>query len=118
MAATDLRLANHCRLIRVSRRVGLVEQDRAGGPAVGKGEPVQLVEDAGEGRGGESGDGERAEVMLAQTRFEPAGQWLVDQDRVEIHGRLGHAHALAAGRDRRMEIGQRLAVIEPADFRH
>ena len=35
----------------------------------------------------------------AEPRLEAAGQRLVDQQRVEVHRRLGHAHALAPGRD-------------------
>ena len=54
----------------------------------------------------------------AEARFEPARQVLVDQDGVEIHRRLGHAHALAARRDAGMQVGQRLAVIEPVGLGH
>ena len=42
----DLRLANHCRRMLGEQpgRVGLVEADRPGGPAIGEGEPIELVE--------------------------------------------------------------------------
>ena len=57
-------------------------------------------------------------MRAAEPWLEAARQVLVDQDGVEIHRRLGHAHALATGRDAGMQVGQRLAVIEPVGFRH
>ena len=99
-------------------RVGLVEADGARRPAIGKGEPVEIVEQAGPGLRREAHDGERAQMRAAEPRLEAAGQILVDQDGVEIHRRLGHAHALAAGRDAGMQVGQRLAVIEPLGLGH
>ncbi len=70
-------------------RFGLVEQDRPCRPAIGEGEPVQLVENAGIGCGRESDDGQRAQVMGAEPRLEPAGQRLVGEERVEIDGISG-----------------------------
>ena len=99
-------------------RVGLVEHDRPRRPAILEGQPVQFVEQAGKGRARESDDGERAQVMVAQARFEPARQRLVGQQRVKVHRRFRHAHALAAGRNRAVQVGQRLGVIEPADLWH
>ena len=57
-------------------------------------------------------------MRAAEPRLEAAGQILVDQDGVEIHRRLGHADALAAGRDAGMQVGQGLAVIEPGGLGH
>ena len=57
-------------------------------------------------------------MRAAEPRLEAAGQILVDQDGVEMHRRLGHAHALAAGRDAGMQVGQRLGVIEPLGLGH
>ena len=57
-------------------------------------------------------------MRAAEPRLEPAGQILVDQDGVEMHRRLGHAHALAAGRDAGMQVGQRLGIIEPLGLGH
>ena len=57
-------------------------------------------------------------MRAAEPRLEPAGQILVGEDGVEMHGRLGNAHALAAGRDAGMEIGQRLGIIEPVGLGH
>ena len=116
----DLRLANHWRRMRAEHlgRVGLVEADRARRPAIGKGEPVELVEQARPGLRRKAHDGERAQMRAAEPRLEPAGEVLVDQDGVEMHRRLGHAHALAPGRDAGMQIGQRLGIIEPFGFGH
>ena len=99
-------------------RVGLVEADRARRPAIGEGEPVEIVEQARPGLRRETHDGQRAQMGAAEPRLEPAGQVLVDQDRVEVHRRLGHAHALAPGRDAGMQVGQRLGIIEPVGFGH
>jgi hypothetical protein len=76
-------------------RVGLVEQDRAGGPAIGKGQPVQLVEQAGRRRGREAGDGQDAQMRRSQARFQPAGERLIGEQRIEIDRRLGDADAMA-----------------------
>ena len=98
--------------------VGLVEADRARRPAIGEGEPVQIVEQARPGLRREAHHGQGAEVGAAETRFEPARQLLVCEDRVEVHRRLRHAHALMPGGDAGMQVGQRLRVIEPFGFGH
>ena len=56
--------------------------------------------------------------VIAEARLQPAGERLIGQQRVEIDRRFGHADAMPFGRNAGMEIGQRLAVIEPAAFRH
>ena len=100
------------------RRVGLVEHDRAGRPAIGEGQPVELVEEAG-GRGGRKpDDGQHPQMRVAQHRLEAAGQRLVGQHRVEMHRDFGDADALAFGRDGRVQIGQRLRVVEPGALGH
>ena len=95
----DLRLANHWR-----RMLGrapwmasvLSRQDRARRPAIGKGQPVQIVEQAGPGLRRKAHDGQRAQMRPPKPRLEAAGQILIDEDGVQMHRRLGHAHALAA----------------------
>ena len=57
-------------------------------------------------------------MRIAQHRLEAAEQGLVGQHGVEIHRNFGHANALALGRNRRMQIGQRFLVIEPSEFGH
>ena len=80
-------------------RVGLVEQDRAGRPAIGKGKPVEIVEQAGRRRGRKADDGEDAQMLGAKARFEPAGQRLIGEQRIEIDRRFRHTNAVAFGRD-------------------
>ena len=98
--------------------VQLVHENGPGRPAIGKGQPVQLVEQARRRDAGKPGDRQDAEVMITQTRLQPAGQRLVGQERVEIDRHLGHAHAMTVGRNRRMQVGQRSGVIEPVAVRH
>src|ERR1700741_4766676 len=51
-------------------------------------------------------------------RLKDAGQWLIGEQRVEIHGDFGHSDPMPLGRDRRVQIGQCLLVVEPGTFRH
>src|SRR3546814_2972419 len=57
-------------------------------------------------------------MRIAQSRFEPAGQRLVGQQRIEIDRDLRDTDAVPLGRDGRMQVGQRLGVIEPGAFGH
>ena len=57
-------------------------------------------------------------MRAAEPRLETAGEILVGEDGVEIHRRFGDADTLAPGRDARVQVGQRLAVIEPVGLRH
>ena len=98
--------------------VGLVECDRPRRPAVGKGEPVEVFENPGVGRGWKPHDGQRAQMCPPEPRLEPAGQCLVDQNCIEIHRHLGKADAMAPGRDAGMQVRQGPLVREPKGFRH
>ena len=100
------------------RRVGLVDQDRPRGPAIRERQSVQIIEQAGRGRGRKAGDGEDAEVLIAKAWLQPAGQRLISQQRVEIDRRLGNTDAMTFRRNAGMEVSQRLAIIEPRAFRH
>ena len=53
-------------------------------------------------------------MLVAEPRLQPAGERLVGEQCVEMHGRLGHAYTLPFGGDAGMEIGERLRVSEPA----
>ena len=55
-------------------------------------------------------------MRVAEPGLQPSGQRLVDQNGVEMHGRLGNADGMAFGRDAGMEIAQRLGVGEPFGF--
>ena len=70
------------------------------------------------GRGRKSNDCERAQMGIAQARLQTAGERLIGQQRVEMHGRLRDAHALSFGRDSRMQIGEGCGVVEPIGFGH
>jgi len=97
----DLRLANHWRRILASSlvRVGLVEADRARRQVAGKGEPIEIVEQARPGLRREAYDRERTQMRPAELGLQSTVQILVDQDGVEMHRRLWHTHALAEGGD-------------------
>ena len=56
-------------------------------------------------------------MSVAEPRLEPARKRFVGQERVEMHGNLGHAHAMTPGRDRRVKIGQCLGIGEPRGLR-
>ena len=99
-------------------RVGLVHKDGAGGPSVGKGQPVHLVEQAGCGGARKAGDRQKPEMLIAQSGFQAAGQRLIGQQRIEIDRSFGHADAMPVGRNRRVEVGQRAGVIEPSALGH
>eukprot|EP01137_Pigoraptor_chileana_P030898 Opistho-2@17990 len=98
--------------------VGLVEEDRPRRPAIGRGAAVQLVEDAGCRRRRETDDSEDADMRVAEAGLEAAGEWLIGEQRIEIHRRLGDADAMPFRRERRMQVGERLGVIEPHGLRH
>jgi hypothetical protein len=50
-------------------------------------------------------------MLVAKTRFEPAGERLVGEQRVQIHRGFGHADAMTLGRHAAVQIGQGLRVI-------
>ena len=52
--------------------VDLVEHDCAGRPAIGEGEPVELVEQTREGAAGKADHGQRAQMRATEARLEPA----------------------------------------------
>src|SRR3546814_10199332 len=54
----------------------------------------------------------------AETRFQPAGEGVGWEKRWGIQRRLGYANAVPLGRDGRVQVGQRLAIIEPGAFRY
>ena len=43
-------------------------------------------------------------MEVAKPRFQPAGERLIGQQRVEVHWRFRHAHAMAFGRNGRMQV--------------
>ena len=119
MAATDLRLANHCRLSRVEvpRRLDLVEADPARHPAIGEAEVVERIEDAGRRDAGKPQHGQHAQVRVAELGLDAAEERRVAQDRIEMAGDLGHDHRMALGADRAVQVGQRLGIAERLGLR-
>ncbi len=117
----DLRLANHCRRMRVSsfdasvlsRAIQRATQrysmprwlrssSRPGRVALGKPEDASTVR----------------RCSVAEHRLEAADERRVDQDGVEMHRRLGYGDRVPARRDRAVQIGQGLGIIERADLGH
>jgi len=99
-------------------RLRLVHEDGAGGPAIGKGKPVQFIQNPRRRRGRESHDGQDTQMCVSKARLQPAGEGLIGQKRVEVHRHFRHADAMPVGRYGGMEIGQRAGIIEPAALRH
>lgn len=65
-----------------------------------QGEPIEIIENAGRGRGRKSHDGQDAQVRHAEAWFEPAGQGLIGEQRVEVDRGFGDTDAMALRRDR------------------
>lgn len=99
-------------------RLGFVEAEEPGTPAIGKAQAVEVVQQARPGRGREAPHRHHAQMLVAQHRCEAADQGGIGQQRVEVKRHFGHVYAVAPRRDGRVQIGQRLHVIEPGDFRH
>jgi hypothetical protein len=57
-------------------------------------------------------------MLPAQHGFEPACERGVDQQTVKVHRHLRHGDAVWPGRDRPVQIGQRLFIIERGNFGH
>ena len=57
-------------------------------------------------------------MRVAKPGLEAACERLIGQQRVEIHRRLGNTDSMPFRRDGRMQVGQRLGIIEPRAFRH
>ena len=57
-------------------------------------------------------------MRLSEHRLDPAAQGGVDKQSVQIDRRLGNSDCVPLGRDRAVEVGQGLAVIERTDLRH
>src|SRR3546814_10541559 len=62
--------------------------------------------------------GQRPQMLVAEHRFQPAGQWRVGQYGVEIHWGFGDRDDMAARRYGAVKERQRLAIVERAHLRH
>ncbi|KWT79668.1 hypothetical protein APY03_5068 [Variovorax sp. WDL1] len=99
-------------------RLGFVEAEKARAPAVRKTEAVEVVQNPRPGRGREAPHRHQPQVLVAQHGRQAADQRGIGQQRVDVERHFGHAHAIAPRRDGRVQVGQRLRVIEPVNFRH
>ena len=98
--------------------LGLVERDEARDPAIAEILMVEGVENPGPAEIGETEDGERAQMRIAQHRLQPAGERRVGQQPVQIDRRLRHRDGMAPRRDGAVEEGQGLGIVERPDLRH
>ena len=57
-------------------------------------------------------------MRIPKARLQATGQALVSQQRVEVHRHFGNADAVVFGRDRGVQIGESLGVIEPGALGH
>ena len=99
-------------------RLRLVERDEAGHPAIGEIQVIEGVENPRPGQVGKAEDGQRAQMRLAQHRLDAAGERGVHQQAVEIERRLRHGDRMAPRRNRPVQVGQGLGVIQPPHLRH
>ena len=99
-------------------RVGLVETNGAGRPAIGESEAVQIIKEAWPGLGRETHDRQRAQVRPPEPGLQAAGQVFIGEDGVQMHRRFWDAHPMAAGRDAGVQIGEGLGVIQPLGLGH
>ena len=100
------------------RRIRLVQHDCPGRPAIGKGEPIQLVQDSRRRRSGKAHDGQHAQVAAPEHRLQAANHGLIGKQRIKIHRHVRYADPLTFGRYGRMQVGQGLGIIQPGAFGH
>jgi hypothetical protein len=99
-------------------RLGLVHAKEARRPAVGEAQSVEIVEDPGPGRCREAAHRHHAQVLVAEHRREATEQRAVREQRVEMERHLRDRHRVAPRRDRAVQVGERLTVVEPCDVGH
>ena len=67
----------------------LIHRDKAGGPAIGKALPVQIIQNSGDGGRWKAKDRQCAQMMITKLGFKPAGERLIGKNGVEKHRNLG-----------------------------
>src|SRR3546814_11181496 len=78
---------------------------------------VQLVEQPRKRPARKADDRERAQMMIAKARFEPAGERFVGEQAIEVHRRFGNADTASLGRNTAMQVSQRFGVTQPFGLR-
>ncbi len=99
-------------------RIALVERDEPRDPAIGEILVVEPVEDTRTAQTRETEHGQRPDMAVAETRFQPTGQRRVGEQGVEIDRRVRNRHNVRACRDRAVQEGQCLGVVERAHLGH
>jgi hypothetical protein len=61
-------------------------------------------------------DRQRTQVRIPQSRLQPTGKRLVDEDRIKIHGNLRHTDPMPLRGNACMKVGQGPGVREPVGF--
>ncbi|MCY1358438.1 hypothetical protein D9M69_449740 [compost metagenome] len=55
-------------------------------------------------------------MQVAQHGSKASDQWAVGQQHIKMERRLGYRHWEAMGGNRRVQIGQRLLIVEPGEL--
>jgi hypothetical protein len=92
----------------------LVEAQVPRHPAVFGLQVIERVQHSGEGRSRKSRDRQGAEEMVPEHGHIAGRKRHVRQERIQVHRRLGRAHGMAMGRNRAVQVCERLVVIERA----
>ena len=79
--------------------LGLVHRDIARCPAIGKAEPVKLIQHAGQGRGRKAKQSQRCKVCLADARLQTACKAFIREHRVQKNRQFWHRHRMPFRRD-------------------
>jgi hypothetical protein len=98
-------------------RLGFVQAEKACAPAIRKAQAVEVVQNPRPGRGRKAPHRYHAQVLVAQHGRQATDQRGVGQQRVDVERHLGHADAVAPRRDGGVQVGQRLAVVQPGNLR-
>ena len=79
---------------------------------------VERVEQPRPAHIGEAQYGQRADMLVTKSWLKPASNWRIGQNSIKIHWRLRNRDAVAFGRYRTVEVGQRFLIIKHLDFGH
>lgn len=70
--------------------IGLVDHDCAGRPAIRESQAIEVIQNSRRRCAGEADDRQNTHVGRAQHRLKTTSQRLVGQQRIDVHGNLGH----------------------------
>src|SRR4051794_36071166 len=69
--------------------VGLVETDRPGRPAIGKGQSIEVVQYSWMRHGRKTHYRDRPEMSAAEPGLEPTNEWFIHKYGIEVHRDVG-----------------------------